>query len=149
MKAISRSYFWYTGWDQDIKKLANSCESCQAVKSSPALAPLHTWAWPDAPWKRLHVDFAGPLLGKMILIVVDAHLKWPEVIAISSTTSQSTVDVLCSPFSRYCLPEQTVSENGTQFTSDKFTQFMKLNGIKHICSAPYHPASTGLAERFV
>ena len=95
------------------------------------------------------MNFAGPFLGKMLLIVVDAHLKWPEVIAISSTTSQSTIDVLHSTFSRYGLPEQTVSENGIQFTSDKFTQFMKLNGIKHICSAPYHPASNGLAERFV
>ena len=149
MKAIARSYFWWTGLDQDIEKLANSCESCQAVKSSPAVAPLHPWAWPDAPWKRLHVDFAGPFLGKMFFIVVDAHSKWPEVIAMSSTTSQSTIDVLRSLFSRYGLPEQIVSDNGAQFTSDEFTQFMKLNGIKHIRSAPYHPASNGLAERFV
>ncbi|CAL9706063.1 unnamed protein product [Knipowitschia caucasica] len=27
--------------------------------------------------------------------------------------------------------------------------FMKLNGIRHITSAPYHPATNGLAERFV
>ena len=27
--------------------------------------------------------------------------------------------------------------------------FMKNNGVKHIRSAPYHPASNGLAERFV
>ena len=53
MKAIACSYFWWTGLDQDIGRLANSCESCQAVKSSPAVAPLHTWAWPDAAWKRL------------------------------------------------------------------------------------------------
>ena len=76
MKAITHSYFWWTGLDQDIEKLANSCESCQAVKSSPAVAPLHPWAWPDAPWEYLHVDFACPFLGKMFLIVVDAHSKW-------------------------------------------------------------------------
>ena len=88
-------------------------------------------------------------LGKMFLIVVDAHLKLPEVIAMSSTTSKSIIDVLCSLFSCYGLPEQVVSDNGTQFTSDKFIQFLKLNGIKHIRSSPYHPAFNGLDARFV
>ena len=87
--------------------------------------------WPDAPWKRLHVDFTGPFLGKTFFILVDAHSKWPEVVTMSSTTSQSTIEVLRS-FSRYGLPEQIVSDNGTQFTSDEFAQFMERNGIKHI-----------------
>ena len=48
-----------------------------------------------------------------------------------------------------CLLEQIVSDNGTQFTSDEFTLFMKLNCIKLIRSVPYHPASNGLNERFI
>ena len=149
MKAIARSYFWWNGLDQGIEKLANLCESCQAVKSSPAVAPLHPWVWPDAPWKRLHVDFAGPFLGRTFLIVGDAHSKWPEVITMPSTTLQSTFEAMRSFISRYGLPEQLVSDNGTQFTSEEFTQLMKRNGVKHIRLALYHPASNGLAERFV
>ena len=36
-----------------------------------------------------------------------------------------------------------------QFLLAEFQQFVKLNGIKHVTTAPYHPASNGLAERAV
>ena len=90
MKAVARSYFWWIGLDKDIESLGRSCDSCQAVKSNPATAPLHPWVWPDTPWARIHVDFAGPFLGKMFLVVVDAHSKWPEVLLMQSTTSMRT-----------------------------------------------------------
>ena len=30
-------------------------------------------------WSLVHVDYAGPIVGKMFFVVVDAHSKWPEV----------------------------------------------------------------------
>ena len=42
-----------------------------------------------------------------------------------------------------------MSDNGPQFTSSEFAEFVKMNGINHIRSSPYHPASNGEAERFV
>ena len=68
---------------------------------------------------------------------------------MAATTSQHTIEALRSVFARFGLPEQLASDNGPQFTSDEFARFMKQNGIKHILSAPYHPSSNGLAERFV
>ena len=53
----------------------------------PPGAPLIPWDWPSQPWERIPVDFAGPFLGSMFIIVVDAMSKWPEVIQISKTTS--------------------------------------------------------------
>jgi len=149
MKNKARSYVWWPGVDQDIEKVVRSCLSCQKVRNTPPTTPLHPWLWPTKPWRRVHVDFAGPFLNKMFLLVTDAHSKWPEIIEMSSTTSTKTIDELRRLFAAYGLPEQLVTDNGPQFVSQEFSTFMKLNGIKHIKTSPYHPASNGAVERLV
>ena len=149
MKAVARSYMWWPGLDGDIERLARSCLACQSVKYTPTVAPLHPWVWPTRPWERVHLDFAGPFQGSMFLVAVDAHSKWPEVEIMPTTTSAKTNEVLRKMFAAYGLPEQIVTDNGPQFISDEFTLFTRQNGIKHFRSSPYHPATNGLAERFV
>ena len=52
-------------------------------------------------------------------------------------------------FATHGLPERIVTDNGPQFCSQEFKEFLKVNGIQHAFSAPYHPATNGEAERFV
>ena len=76
-----------SGLDKDVEKQAKACLPCQQQKPNPPAVYLHTWQWPTTPWKIIHIDFAGPFLGKMFLIMVDAHSKWPEVMMMSTTTT--------------------------------------------------------------
>ena len=149
MKSVARSYIWWPGMDREIEPMVKACVPCQSVKSAPATAPLHPWVWPAKPWQRIHVDFAGPFRGSMFLLVVDAHSKWAEVCEVPVTTAAKTIEFLRQLFSAYGLPQQLVTDNGPQFTSEEFAQFVKQNGIKHIRTSPYHPASNGAAERLV
>ena len=148
MKSLARSFVWWPGMDKGLENLAKACSSCQRNKHAPVPAPLHPCTWPTKPWQRIHMDFAGPLMGTSFLVIVDAHSKWPEVFEMSSTSTSKTITVLRQLFAKYGLPEQVVSDNGPQFTSDEFRHFVKDNGIKHIRCAPYHPASNGAVERF-
>ena len=61
MKASARSYVWWTKMDADLQRKVRQC------------SPLHPWEWPHKPWVRLHLDYAGPFLGKMFVIMIDAH----------------------------------------------------------------------------
>ena len=99
--------------------------------------------------QRAQIDFAGPFMGKMFLIVVDSHSKLFEVEIMPSITSEATIAKLCDMFAWYSIPQQLVSGNGTQFTSEEFCKFMKANGIKHMLVPLYHLRSNGQAERFV
>jgi hypothetical protein len=68
---------------------------------------------------------------------------------MKTTTSTKTIEALRMIFCRTGIPKQIVSDNGPQFTSGEFENFTKQNGIKHYKSAPFHPATNGLVERFV
>ena len=149
MKALARSYVWWPGMNQQIEELAKTCSGCQQNQNMPSKVPLHPWEWATTPWQRIHIDFAGPFQGLLFLVVVDAHSKWPEVIPMKSTSSAKTIEVLRNLFARFGIPDQIVSDNGPQFVSEEFRSFAKTNGIRHITSAPYHPATNGLAERSV
>ena len=65
---------------------------------------------------------------------------------MTQTTTTKTVELLRQLFASYGLPEQVVSDNGPQFVSEEFRQFMRGNGIRHIRCAPCHPASNGLVR---
>ena len=149
MKALARSHVWWPHIDKEIEGVTQRCGGCQMMKGDPKLTPLHPWEFPEGPWRRIHVDFAGPFQGKSFLIVVDAYSKWPEVVAMDETTTDKTVDALRAIFARWGIPLQMVTDNGPQFTSAGFERFLALNNIKHVRSSPYHPATNGLAERFV
>lgn len=66
----------------------------------------------------------------------------------SQITSPATVTKLRRLFASYGLPEQTVTDNVTTFTSEEFQTFAKQNAILHT-SAPGHLATNGWAEREV
>ncbi|KAI2660949.1 hypothetical protein H4Q32_008646 [Labeo rohita] len=147
MKAIARSYLWWPGLDADIELQVKMCQSCQQILKMPSQAPLHPWEWPSIPWERIHVDFAGPCEGH--LVMVDTHSKWPEVQVMTSTTAEKMIEVLRNLFSHYGLPEVLVSDNGPQFVSQEFANVLKANHVKHIHSTLYHLATNGQAKRFV
>ena len=74
----------------------------------------------------MHLDYAGPISGKMFLVIIDAHSKWLDVKMVNSATSNSTIEHLCSVFSVHGLFEAILTDNGTVFTSSEFQDFMKV-----------------------
>ena len=149
MKNLARSYLWWPGLDRDIEDKVKSCQVRQLQSAAPATAPLHPWEWSEKHWSRIHIDHAGPFMGQLFLIVIDAYSKWIEVYPTSSTSATATIEKLRQAFANHGLPEMVVSDNGSGFASEEFADFMARNGILHVKTAPRHPSSNGLVERSV
>jgi len=97
--------------DNKLESAVRHCAKCQEHQKLPPKAPVHPWECPDRPSARVHIDYAGPVQGKMILVMVDAHSKWIEALLVSSATSQSTIEKLRVVFATHSLPEVLVSDN--------------------------------------
>ena len=89
------------------------------------------------------------LNGSNYLIIVDYFSRYPEVTKQQSTTSQTIINSLKSTFARHGIPEILRSDNGPQFTSTEFKDFVKEYQFTHTTSSPYYPASNGQVERMV
>ena len=76
-----------------FKHRKKQCNQCQLNRPSPPAVPMHPWEWPDYPWNRVLVDYAKPFMGQMLLVVIDAYLKWMEIETVKSATAQNTIDM--------------------------------------------------------
>ena len=148
MKAIARTCIWWPKMDEEIDREVKLCSVCQNVRSSPPNAPLIPWKWATRPFQRIHIHFCQKG-SDFFLVVIDSHSKWIEVQHMTSITTEKTINELRLIFAQHGLPEEVVSDNGPQFVSNEFAEFMHQNGIKHILTPPYHPQSNGAAERAV
>lgn len=150
MKQLARRYVYWKSIDKDIEGMVRSCESCATVRNSPPKADLHPWEEPEGNWQRIHIDYAGPIQGHQLLVVIDAKSKWAEIgVSRVAPSSSSTIEILKEIFSRNGYPNVLVSDNATIFTSEEFKLFCKTCGIFQKFIAPGHPATNGLAERNV
>ena len=86
--------------EQAVRKYALSCTLCQKVarinlKDRAPLVPIPIVSEPMQEWV---MDFAGPFLPasssgkKYILILVDAAIKWPEAVAMTSQRAYKVAD---------------------------------------------------------
>ena len=66
---------WWPKMDEDIEATVKACQQSQRTRHSQPQVPCSAWDFPQEPWKQLHIDYVGPLQGKMFLLVIDAYSK--------------------------------------------------------------------------
>jgi len=91
IKRIAHTLVWWHCIDKDIDQQVRSCLECQRNQASPPEILVQPWHWPTRPWSRVHADFAGPINGQMLFILIDAYSKWIEAHPLMSITATATI----------------------------------------------------------
>ena len=148
-KSRLRSKVWWPGIDRDAEATCRRCVSCQVVAGPPHTPPpVMSTALPSGPWQYLAIDLLGPLpSGNSLLVTVDYHSRFFEVDILRSTSSTIVIEKLQAHFARHGLPTTLRSDNGPQFVSSEFSEFLHDHGIQHQKTTPYWPRANGEVKR--
>ncbi|GFO39480.1 Zinc finger protein [Plakobranchus ocellatus] len=85
---------------------------------------------------------------RFILTLVDYATRFAEAVPLRKIDTESVAEALVDIYSRLGVPEEVLSDQGTQFISDCMKEVCRLLGIKQKTTTPYHPMCNGLVERF-
>ena len=147
-KQMLRSKVWWPSMDRDVEKYVKSCHGCQITGQFPNPEPLEPTSLPNGPWQYLAIDLLGPLpSGHSVLVVIDYYSRYYEIEITKDTSSEKMIDSLENIFLRHGLPLCIRSDNGPQFTSAKFEQYLRDIDVKHLRTTPLYPAANGEVER--
>ena len=118
-----------------------------------ARAPLQPLPMVGNPFDRISMDIFGPLKrtasgNRYILIAINYNTKWPEVFALKNATADTIADSWVNLSSRVGLPEELLTDNGTNFIAKVMYRLCTLLGIKRIKISPYHPQTDVMVEQF-
>ena len=142
---VANRYFW-PGMFRDVAKYVRNCSSCQRFKPDqqrPAGKLLTNI--PEEPWSVVCADFVGPLPrsrhgNHVLLVLTDKFSKWTELIPLRGATTENLQKAIRERIiARFGTPRVFWSDNGTQFTSRKFRNFLEDLGIRQQFTAPYTP----------
>lgn len=153
-KQLLRERYWWPHMDKCMEEFVRQCHICQLADKSAktTVPPFQPVQWPEQPWQQLGMDIIGPLRTApnptYAITLMDYHSKWPKLLFTNSITTQDVIKLLNAAFSREGLPETLVTDNGPQYTSREFQDFLKERGIVHHFSSNYYSTANGLIERF-
>ena len=152
---IQTNFFW-PGLLEDVTSFCRSSDVCQktVVRGSLPRAPYGDMPLIDQPFKRVAIDLVGPTASasgkghRYILTLVDYETRYPETVPLKNIDTATVAEALLDMYSRVAVPEEVLSDLGTQFTSDCMKEVSRLLSIRRLTTSPYHPACNGLVEKF-
>lgn len=151
-KILQRGLWWPTLF-RDVHNYVKTCDVCQRtgpikghMEFRPIIAPHVFQKW--------GLDFVGPItppskIGQhhYIIAATEYTTKWVEAIATKRNTAQVTAQFMYQNIiTRYGLPEELVSDQGTHFLNNVIQELTENCHIQHRFSTPYYPQCNGQAE---
>ena len=146
--------FWWPRLNRDILQYCRSCSTCQKEGAPKRRAMLQPLPAVDQPFKRIAIDIVGPLPRtkqgfKYILTVIDHSTRFPLAVPLKETSAKTVAEALQNHvFCMFGLPEELISDQGTNFTSEVMAALLDSLDVTHIKTTPYHPETNGMLERF-
>ncbi|KAK3511603.1 hypothetical protein QTP70_011262 [Hemibagrus guttatus] len=152
---LTQNSFWWPSIVKDVATYVKSCSVCAQSKTPKELPSglLQPLPIPQRPWSHLSIDFVTDLPPSngftTILVIIDRFSKACQLIPLKGlpTAMETAQSLFHHVFRVYGIPEDIISDRGTQFTSQVWKAFCKQLDINVSLTSGYHPQSNGQVER--
>lgn len=150
---VANHYVW-PSMSKDVAEYVRCCIPCQRAKvHRHTKSPLSDYASVDVRFEHINIDIVGPLPTsngfRYCLTCIDRYSRWPAAIPMVDITAQNVASALVGGWvSNYGVPLRITTDLGRQFESAIFEELMRMLGVKHFRTTPYHPQSNGIIERW-
>ncbi|KAK4388840.1 hypothetical protein Sango_2221000 [Sesamum angolense] len=135
-KSLRQGFYWPTmlGDAHEVVKRCRACQEHANVNHQPAalMRPLES----PCPFDQWGIDLVGPLpqatgQRKFLIVAVDYFTKWVDAEPLAKISEKEVIkflwrNIVC----RFGIPRAIISDNGTQFSGNKFKEWCKGLAIK-------------------
>ena len=152
---VTNNFYW-PGIYGDVSRFCRSCDICQKTipKGKVRRILLEKMPLINTPFKRVAVDLIGPIYPpsdaghRYILTLVDYATRYPDALPLKSIGTEDVAEALVDIYSKLGIPEEILSDLGTQLISECMKEVSRLLSMKQLTTSPYHPMCNGLTEKF-
>ena len=90
------------------------------------------------------MDIVGPLPrtksgNRYILVMCDYATWYPEAVPVKAVDAEHIAEELVRIFARVGIPEEMLTDQGSNFTSQQLSEIYQLLHVHPIRTSPYHP----------
>jgi hypothetical protein len=145
----------WPGMKQELEEYIRECEICQKNKNTQnkTKMPMKLTTTPEVVWEKCALDIVGPLTqtldgNRYILTFQDELSKYTLAIPIERQDAVTIAKVFVEEvILKFGIPQMILTDQGSNFMSEIFTNVCKLLKIKKIKCTAYHPETNGALER--
>ncbi|KRX56900.1 Retrovirus-related Pol polyprotein from transposon TNT 1-94 [Trichinella sp. T9] len=132
------------------------CEICIKGKQTQSPFPKNQAKRRCRPLELIHTDICGPMRqnsiggSKYFVTFIDDYSRWCEIYFLKNRNEvlDAFMDFKSHAENQTGNKIKTLrSDNATEYCSENFQKFLRVNGIRHETSVQYTPQQNGVAER--
>lgn len=146
--------YWWPRMHQDVESYVKSCHTCQQFKNPVGMPPGYLHSIPVSEiFENVHLDIVGPLKPTFrgytyIITATDAFSKWAFARPAQNIKTKDLIKFVEETIlSIHGKPKRIITDQGTQFTSSEWKEFINNLQIDHSLTTSYHPQTNGIDER--
>lgn len=146
--ALSHRYYW-PKMKTHITKFINECTICGQAKydRNPIRQEFSVVPPATKPLEIIHLDLFT-VENEKYLTFIDVFTKYGQAYHLRDGTAISVIQAVLKFCSHHGFPLMIITDNGTEFTNQLFSEFVRLHEISHHKTLAHAPNGNGNIERF-